>query len=154
MGWIFMQPAKNDKSKRAMRTLWETIECLFDLSKNGARLKPIAFGSRLCTDFERKYHLFVGETVYVIWEIVQERHLLWGQNFWWICDCASVKEVLLHKGSISFVCCWAQEFIGYQFQIVHRSNKIMVDVDAVTRRFGTLIAHRCMIASIYTTLIK
>ena len=94
MGWIFMQPADNDKSQCAMSILRETIECLFDLSKNGARLKPIAFGSRLCTDFERKYHSFVIETACVIWEISQNCHLLWGQHLWCIYDCAAVKEVL------------------------------------------------------------
>ena len=33
------------------------------------------------------------------------------------------------------VCRWAQEILGYHFTIVHLSNNIMVDVDALTWRF-------------------
>ena len=46
------------------------------------------------------------------------------------------------------VCRWAQEFLGYHFSIVHRSNNILADVDALTRRFGTLTDHHCLISSI------
>ena len=56
MGWILMHPANDDESQRTMRTLRETGECLFNLGKNGARLRPIAFGLISCTDFEREYH--------------------------------------------------------------------------------------------------
>ena len=46
------------------------------------------------------------------------------------------------------VCRLAQELLGYQFSILHRSNKMMVGVDALLRRFVTLISQHCMIASI------
>ena len=62
MVWILMQLAEDEYSQREIRTVRETGEYLFDLGKNGARLKPIAFSSRPCTYFERKYHLFVIET--------------------------------------------------------------------------------------------
>ena len=54
------------------------------------------------------------------------------------------------------VCRWAQELLGYQFSIIHRSNKMMADVDELTRRFGKLISQHCMIASIlyHTEKIK
>ena len=36
----------------------------------------------------------------------------------------------------------------YQFTIVHRSYKLMMDVDALSRRLGPLIALHCSIANI------
>ena len=42
---------------------------------------------------------------------------------------------------------WAQELLGYHFTVLHRPQSMMVDVDALTRRFGPLIAHHCFIAS-------
>ena len=46
------------------------------------------------------------------------------------------------------VCRWAQELLGHQFTVVHRSNRMMVDVDSLTRRYGPLIAMHCMVATI------
>ena len=46
------------------------------------------------------------------------------------------------------VCCWAQELLGYHLTIVQRSNKMMVDVDALTWLFGHLISHHIAIASL------
>ena len=65
-----------------------------------------------------------------------------------MCDCASVKEILEYEGDISQICRWAQELLGYQFTIVHRSYKMMMDVDALSGRFEPLIALHCSIANI------
>ena len=46
------------------------------------------------------------------------------------------------------VCRWAQELLGYQFTVVHRPNHMMVDVDALTRRYGPLVAMHCMVSTI------
>ena len=61
MGWIMMQPANNAESIRATEILRKTRECLFDLTRNGARLQPTGFGSRFCLEQEKKCHSFVGE---------------------------------------------------------------------------------------------
>ena len=44
---------------------------------------------------------------------------------------------------------WAQELLGYDFTILHRPAKMMVDVDALTRRFGPSIAQHLLISSIF-----
>ena len=41
MGWILMQPADDKESQLATKLLKDKGECKFDLSMNGARLKPI-----------------------------------------------------------------------------------------------------------------
>ena len=52
MGWILLQPAGDTESQKAAKTLLETGDCAFDLTKSGARLQPIAYGSRANTDSE------------------------------------------------------------------------------------------------------
>ena len=147
-----MQPADNVESVKATKELLKSGEFLFDLCKDGAHLRSVRFGSRVCTDFERKYHLFVGESAAERWEISQNRHYLWGNNFWWMCDCAAFKEILEYERSISQICRWAQELLGYQFTILYRSYKMMMDVGALSRRFGPLIAAHCAITYILHTV--
>ena len=123
-------------------------ECLFYLSKNGARLKPIAFGSRSCTSVEKSFHYFTGESASGGWSIGQDRRYLWGCHFWWICDCSAIKEVLEHNGTIPMVCRWVQELLYYQFTVVHRFNGMMIDVDSLTQFYGPFIAIHCMVSTI------
>ena len=113
MGWIMMQPADDDESIAATKILLETGECLFDLTKNGARLRPTGFGSRACLPQESKYHSFVGEAACGRWAIGQNRKYLWGVRFWWMCDCKAVREILEYSGVIDMICRWAQELLGY-----------------------------------------
>ena len=143
-----MQPASDNKSQAASKKLLISGECLFGLSNHGAKLKPISFGSRSCTLVERHFHSFMGEAASGRWSIEQNRKYLWGSYFWWICDYSSVKELLEYNGTIPLVCLWAQELLGYQFTIIHRPNRMMADVDSLTRRYGSLIAMNCMVSSI------
>ena len=46
------------------------------------------------------------------------------------------------------LCRWAQELLGHQFTIVHRSNKMMVDADALTWSFGNLISNSIAISAL------
>ena len=149
MGWILMQPNDDNESIAATKLLRDTGECKFELTKNGARLKPIAFGSRACRDNEVNFHSFTGEAASGRWAISQNRNYLWGNHFYWMCDCSAVKEVLEYNGSIPMICRWAQELLGYNFTCIHRSARMMVDVDALTRRFGSLITTHCVIAHIF-----
>ncbi len=57
-----------------------------------------------------------------------------------MCDCSAVREVLEYEGSISYICRWSQELLGYHFACIHRNNRMMVDVDSLTHRFGKSIA--------------
>ena len=45
MVWILIHPADNEESQQAVQLSCETGECIFDLSKNGARLRPLEFVS-------------------------------------------------------------------------------------------------------------
>ena len=59
MAWILMQPADDKESKKAAKKIVATGECNFYLEKNGKRILPVSYGSRLCTNMENKFHHFV-----------------------------------------------------------------------------------------------
>ena len=46
------------------------------------------------------------------------------------------------------VCHWAHKLLGYHFTIIHRINKIVADVDDLTRRFEHLVNHHISISDI------
>ena len=89
-----MQPADDDAYVKGTDTLKKKGELLFDLNMEGPRLKPIKYGSRACTTSEKWFHSFIGESASGRWVIGQNRKFLWGNFFYWVCDCAAVKEVL------------------------------------------------------------
>ena len=148
MGWILMQPADDDESLKFAQHLRKTGIYLFDLSLQGARLKLIAFGSRSCNDTEKSFHLFTGKGACGQWVITQNRTYLRGYHFYWLCDCSAIKEILEYNGNIPMICRWAQELLAYQYSVIHRNKRMMADVDALTRRFGPLIASHCYIAKL------
>ena len=101
MSWIVIQPVENIESTEATGGLLNSGECTFNLGKDGVRLCLVRFESRVCTEFECQYHLFVGEAASGRWVISQNRHYSWGNIFWWMRDCASVKVVLKYEENIS-----------------------------------------------------
>jgi hypothetical protein len=124
MGWILMQPDDSAASVRALALLRSEGICHFDVSMHGARLRPVRFGSRGCTEMESHLHSFVGEAGCGRWAISQNRKYLWGSEFFWMCDCSAVKEILEYKGPIHQIRCWAQELLGYHFQVFHRPARM------------------------------
>ena len=76
-----MQPANDDGSQAASKKVLASGKCLFDLSKHGARLKPIAFGSRSCTLVERHFHSFTEEVASGRWSIEQIENIFGDHIF-------------------------------------------------------------------------
>ena len=146
MGYILMQPDDSPESLKAIKHLAATGECLFDLSLDGPRLRPVRFGSRANMPYERNYHSFVGEVACGRWSIAANRKYLWGKLFYWICDCNTVKEVLEYDGSIQQIKRWSQELMAYEFICLHRVNRMMKDVDGVCRHIDPLI-HRYLVGA-------
>ena len=65
MGWILMQPADDVESTSVMELLLRMGKCKFYLTKSGACLQLIGFGSRCFPVQDIKYHSFVGEAACV-----------------------------------------------------------------------------------------
>ena len=145
MCWILIQPADDEESQKATAHLKNTGECLFDLSKHGAQLKPVFFGSHSCDYMESEYRYFNDKVAAGRWEIGQNFLFLWGCLFYWLCDCSAAKDIIEYDGCIYMVQQWAQELLGYNVSVLHTPNIIMCDVDALSRQYGKLIvAHLCI----------
>lgn len=139
MSYVLMQPADDPASKAALRILEAGGPNMFDELMTGARLRPVRFGSRRCSDREHHFHSFVGEAVAGRWAIGQCRRYLWGGHFYWLCDCNSLKELLDYTGDIHQICRIAQELLGYFFTFVHRPARMMRDVDGLNRFYDPLV---------------
>ena len=76
MGWILMKPFGYKESIKAIPLLKTNGKYNFDLNRDGARLQPIAFGLRICTEMESKLHSFIGEAASGGWVIYQNHKCL------------------------------------------------------------------------------
>jgi hypothetical protein len=146
MGWILVQPNNSDASTVALALLCLDGICTFDLTMNGARLRPLRFGSCSCAEQERHSHSFVGEAACCCWAVSQNRKFLWGSKFFWLCDCSAIKEILDHDGPIHQICRWAQELLGCFFQVFHRPACMIKDVDGLKRFNHPLVAQHHQVA--------
>ena len=146
MGYVLMQPDNSASSFAAVARLTEGCDNDFDTTMKGARLCPVKFGSRRCDRSKQSYHSFVGETACGRWAICHNRPHLYGQHFFWLCDCSAVKEVLCYEGDIHQVRRWAQELLGYDFTVLHQPSRMMQDADALSRFYGPLISAHLSIA--------
>ena len=86
MGWILMQPIDNVESTKTTKALLNSGECTVDPSKDVTRLSSVRFGLKACTNFEHKYHSFVGEATSGRWSKSQSRHYLWENKCCLMCD--------------------------------------------------------------------
>ena len=57
-------------------------------------------------------------------------------------------KIIEYDGPILIIKRYAQELLDYMFTVVHRSSKMVIDVDSLIKQFGTLIATHCVIAII------
>ena len=135
MSYILMQPANNTAAQEALALLQAGGDNLFDTMIQGARLRPVRFGSRKCTRRESFLHSFFGEAGAGRWSMGQCRRYLWGAHFYWFCDCKDVQAILFYEGPIHALSRLAQELFAYNFTCLHRPARMMVDVDALNRLY-------------------
>ena len=128
-----MQLADDEESQKATAHLKNTGECLFDLSKHGAQLKPVFFGSHSCDYMESEYRYFNDKVAAGRWEIGQNFLFLWGCLFYWPCDCSEEKDMIEYYGYISMVHFSSKELRGYNSAVMHRLNQMMCDINELSR---------------------
>ena len=63
-------------------------------------------------------------------------------------------EILDYEGQISMICRWNQELLGYHFTVVHHSNRMMIDVDSLSRLHESFIVTHCIVTSILHQINK
>ena len=82
IGYIVMQPDDSLDSLAFIKHLAATGDCLFDVSLDSSRLRPVLFLSRSNMSHERDYHSFVGEVACGRWSIASYRKYLWDVPFY------------------------------------------------------------------------
>jgi hypothetical protein len=145
MGAVVLQPHPNPIADTALRTEEAGGPCTFDLTITGEhlRLRPIAFISRLCTRVEQAYHSYVGEAATGIWGIEKFRHLLFGREFTWITDCSGLRQFFDGIDLPTHIIQrWRLQLLRYNFTIVHRPDRMMAEVDLLSRYNATADALR------------
>ena len=139
MGYILMQPDDSPAAAAATAALDKGKYDLFDVRRDGARLRPVAFGARKCDERESHFHSIVGEAAAGRYAIGKERKWLWGNQFYWVCDCSAVRAIMNYEGTNYMLSRWAQELLGYHFICLHRPARMMQDVDGIARHPDPLI---------------
>ena len=76
-----MQADDTSQSVATLQLLEDKGKCIFNLSLDGPRLRPVFSGSRSNQSFEINYHSFVGEVACGRWAISCCRRHLWGEGF-------------------------------------------------------------------------
>ena len=140
-----MHPDDSNEARLATVKLRQKNECDFDLSLDGARLRPILFNSRSCSATKRHYHGFVGEIACGRWAIRMEKRYLWGTHFFWLCDMKTTYKIVYYTGPIHILRRWCQELLAYNFSCIHRGHDMMQDVDYLSCIKNNLIKAHLLI---------
>jgi RNase H-like domain found in reverse transcriptase/Integrase zinc binding domain/Reverse transcriptase (RNA-dependent DNA polymerase) len=135
MGAALLQPDEDDQvALEAMMNEVSGNKCVFDLTKSGLRLYPLAFISRRTADTERSYHSYVGEACTGIWAIEKFRPYLFGREFTWLTDCSGLRKFF--EGDdvpTHMIQRWRMQLLRYDFTIVHRPGRMMFECDMLSR---------------------
>ena len=134
-----MQPDISSASLTAIKNLILTVEYFFISLLMDHDYDLCLFESCSNMTFERNYYSFVGKVACGRFYIAAYRKYFLGTNFYWLCHCSVIKEVLEFNGSIHQLKCWTQEILAYDFVIIHRVSKMMKDVDAISCYIDPLI---------------
>ena len=134
MGAALLQPAPTHEALEAMAREQAGEQCVFDLTKSGLRLHPIAFISRRTSEPEKSYHSYVGEACAGIWAIEKFRPFLFGREFTWLTDCSGLRKFF--EGDdipTHMIQRWRMQLLRYDFTIVHRPGRMMFECDLLSR---------------------
>jgi hypothetical protein len=100
------------------------------LSKdNECVLHPVAFGSRRTRRNEKFLHSYLSEGFSGNWAMNKVRHMCYGCRFVWVTDCYAVKFILSYDGPNQSVLHLQMRLMGWDIDIVHRTNDYLVDAD-------------------------
>jgi len=134
-----MQPDISEEFHIVLQKSENIGEYDLDLSLRGSRLRPIASSSLYCKDYEVNYHGFVGEIRVGSVSITKLHKCFRGTFLYWMTDCNAISEVLEYTQTVYQLRHWSQKLLTYSFGCTHRSAAMMVDVYALSQRYGVLI---------------
>jgi hypothetical protein len=110
--------------------------CVFDktLSNRAFRLLPVAFASRQCTKSEASDHSYTGEAFTGRWGMRKFKIYLWSREFTWLCDCSGLEKFFEAEDLANHPLQRArQDMLRFHFTFAHRPERMMVEVDTLSR---------------------
>ena len=136
MGAVLLQADDSDETRKAEDEEEKGGPCMFDCNITGLRLRPVLFLSHRINPKSREtgLHSYAGEAKAGVWAIEKLRCFLFGKEFTWITDCSGLKtfmeteDVPTHQLQR-----WRLQLLRHCFATAHRPNRMMTDVDTLSR---------------------
>ncbi len=134
---VLLQADPNDPDARLAEEAEDGGEiCMFDntIKDLKFRLVPILFISERNTEAERSWHSRTGEVYTGLWAFNKFKRWLFGRTFTWMTDCSGsltffeTKDLPSHAHQR-----WRMQMNTYQFTMVHRPERMMKEVDILSR---------------------
>ena len=136
-GMVVLQADPNDPEALAAEKDEENGgPCVFDKTstKTQFRLLPIAFYSWRSSKAEESWHSFQGEVSVAVKGFQKGKMYLLGRQFTWMTDCRGVKWFFESEYDFAHVFNrWKQILFRFHFTIVHRPERMMTEVDLLSR---------------------
>ena len=110
--------------------------CTFDSKRTptSLRLLPLAYISRRTTTAEQSYHSYIGEASTGVWAIRKFQRYLLGPEFTWMTDCSGLTKFLDSPDLPTHATQrWRQFLLRFAFTVVHRPDRMMKEVDTLSR---------------------
>ena len=132
-GYVVCQPDDDDASLALSSQFMSGNGFHFLTKANQGTLHPVAFGSRRTRGNERYLHSYLGEGFAGDWAMNKVRHMCYGRRFVWVTDCYAVKFLLSYDGANQAILRLQMRLMGWDVDIVHRTNDYLVDADYWSR---------------------
>ena len=94
---------------------------------------PIAYTSRALNDTELRYTTTEKERLAIVHAVKQFKSYLYGRKFILVTDHRSLSWLQKLKDPITRVARWKILLREYDYEIIHKSGKINMDADALSR---------------------
>lgn len=107
--------------------------------KYDGKFHPVFYFSKRTTECETKYHSYELECLAIIYSIKRFHIYLQGIPSTIVTDCDSLRLTLNKKDICPRIMRWTLFLQNYDYTVVHRSNRQMFHVDALSRVQNILI---------------
>ncbi|OMJ14782.1 Retrovirus-related Pol polyprotein from transposon, partial [Smittium culicis] len=91
--------------------------------KHENKEKPIAYGSRSLSSFEKNYSISNLEGLGVVWGIKLFKNYLWGNKFTVVTDHSALVQLFKTKELSGRLARWSNQLRDYSFDIIHRPGR-------------------------------
>ena len=103
------------------------------VQRRGDQQVPIAFASRLMTPAEKNYHITEQECLALVWALKKFRPLIYGGQILVVTDHHALCWLTTKRELSGRLARWALLTQEFQLSIVHKSGRLHLDADALSR---------------------